>query len=102
MNNFDRNTRTLIVSFLVAIFALIPLRFIEFGQEQQLIMNQSQVLGETVNSQKEEVIDDCVNLEDIEFAEEELYFNFIEGMIDESEMEVSLREIGDKRNNICQ
>ncbi len=32
MNDTNRNTRTLIVSFVVAIMALIPLRFIELGQ----------------------------------------------------------------------
>ena len=31
MTDFNRNTRTLIVSFVVAIFALVPLRFYEEG-----------------------------------------------------------------------
>ena len=44
MNESNQNVRTLIVSFVIAIFTLIPLRFIEVGQ-----MNSSdegsQVLG---------------------------------------------------------
>ena len=57
MNDFNRNTRTLIVSFVIAIFALIPLRFIEVG-EQQNALNQSQVLGETTVVEEIIVSDD--------------------------------------------
>lgn len=45
MNDANRNTRTLIVSFVIAIMALIPLRFIEAGQG---MMSQPQVLGEEI------------------------------------------------------
>jgi hypothetical protein len=58
MNNSNRNTRTLIVSFLIAVFALIPLRFIEVGQQQELMM-QTRVLGEKIEQPmiiEEEVI----------------------------------------------
>lgn len=49
MNDFNRNTRTLIVSFVVAIFALVPLRFVEAGQGMELQQSVSQqVLGESV------------------------------------------------------
>lgn len=41
MTDLNRNTRTLIVSFVVAIMALIPLRFVEVGQ-----MSQAAVLGD--------------------------------------------------------
>jgi len=43
MNESSMNTRTLIVSFVVAIMVLIPLRFIEAGQ---MIGEQPMVLGE--------------------------------------------------------
>lgn len=46
MTNTDRNTRTLIVSFAVAIMALIPLRFVEVGQIMTASDSQAQVLGE--------------------------------------------------------
>ncbi len=45
-NEFNRNTRTLIVGFVVAIMALIPMRFIEAGQEMASYV-PFQVLGET-------------------------------------------------------
>ena len=49
MTDFDRNVRTLIVCFVVAVFGLIPLRFIEVG-------NSVRVLGEsTVIEVKDEV-----------------------------------------------
>lgn len=43
MNDNARNTRTLIVSFVFAIMALIPLRFVEVGQ---MMSSSSQVLGD--------------------------------------------------------
>lgn len=43
MNESARNTRTLIVSFVFAIMALIPLRFIEVGQ---MMNSDVQVLGD--------------------------------------------------------
>ena len=49
LNEFNQNTRTLIVSFVVAIMALIPLRFVEVGNGMPL--SQPMVLGETVDSQ---------------------------------------------------
>lgn len=42
MNEINRNTRTLIVSFVVAIMVLTPLRFVEVGQ----MVGEAQVLGE--------------------------------------------------------
>ncbi len=58
INDVDRNSRTLIVCFVVAVMVLIPLRFIELGQERE-IMN-SQVLGESVEYEmieEEETVD---------------------------------------------
>jgi hypothetical protein len=45
MDDTSRNTRTLIVSFVLAVMVLIPLRFVEVGQVSS--SNSSQVLGET-------------------------------------------------------
>ena len=44
INESNRNTRTLILSFVVAVMALIPLRFIEVGQ-QLGDLQQAKVLG---------------------------------------------------------
>ncbi len=47
MTDNDRNTRTLLVSFVIAIMVLIPLRFIEVGQNSAVV-GETQVLGEQV------------------------------------------------------
>jgi len=46
----NRNVRTLIVSFVIAIMALIPLRFMELGESTLQVpeISQTQVLGESV------------------------------------------------------
>lgn len=77
MNNFDRNTRTLIVSFLVAIFALIPLRFIEAG-EQQNFVSDSQVLGETISVP--------VETEDVVKSKLEAPYNELESCLSNEEL----------------
>lgn len=51
MNEINRNTRTLVVSFVVAIMVLIPLRFVEVGQTVGN-NDEVQVLGETTVSQE--------------------------------------------------
>jgi len=53
MTNHDKNVRTLVLCFVLAVLALIPLRFAEVGNEITNI-STSQVLGETVL--QEEVI----------------------------------------------
>lgn len=51
MTNFDKNIRTLIVCFVVAIVWLVPLRFAEVAN-QQSVNSQTNVLGvETVNNE---------------------------------------------------
>jgi len=47
MEEINRNTRTLIVSFTVAVMAMIPLRFVEVGNQLEVIDSRSMVLGET-------------------------------------------------------
>lgn len=43
-NEFNQNTRTLIVSFVFALMVMIPLRFVEYGN----IYSEPAVLGESV------------------------------------------------------
>jgi hypothetical protein len=115
MNNLDRNTRTLIVCFLIAVFALIPLRFIEVGQMQDQYMMQRQVLGEKteeiINQPIQEVsgleapydqLERCFGQEEIETMENEIYVSYEEGNLSEEEVETLLNEVGKKKNNICQ
>lgn len=47
-NEFNSNTRTLIVSFAIAIMFLIPLRFVEVGN---MMSTPSMILGETTGQE---------------------------------------------------
>jgi len=53
MNNHDRNARTLVVCFVLAMMSLMSLRFVEVGQSVTAVSG-SQVLGAT--SEKKEVV----------------------------------------------
>lgn len=53
MTNNDRNARTLVICFVLAVMSLTALKFVEVGQNIEMISN-SQVLGET--TQKNEII----------------------------------------------
>lgn len=63
MNNTDRNIRTLIICFGIAIIALVPLRIIE---QKNLEINEATVLGD----QTEYVIEEP--LEEVFVVEEEV------------------------------
>ena len=69
MTDNDRNARTLIACFVLAVLSLTVLRFVEMGQNVTIV-SRSQVLGETV--QKEEVV-----LPNAEVQEEVLHANYI-------------------------
>jgi len=79
MEESNRNTRTLIVSFVFAIMAMIPLRFVEAGQMMKTSFtppSRSAVLGE---------IDEAVILPN---AELESPYNVIDGaVVAETEVE---------------
>ena len=94
MTNFDRNTRTLIVSFLVAIFALIPLRFIEAG-EQESLFNNAQVLGEKMSEPlfTEEVINSGTNVK------LEAPYDRLEACISEQEAKAAEDEVINQLDN---
>jgi hypothetical protein len=63
MNETNRNTRTLIVSFVLAIMVLIPLRFVEVGQVAE--QSDKQVLGvETAVNQPTVVVEPSAALEE--------------------------------------
>jgi len=113
MNNFDRNTRTLIVSFLIAIFALIPLRFVEVGTQQSL-MSQTSVLGETVVNVPEERIAEvkleapydelemCISEVEVKTMEDEVVDQLQNKDLSEEEMTVMLDELRKVEANVCQ
>lgn len=74
MNDFNRNTRTLIVSFVIAIMALVPLRFVEVGQ---YAVENPQVLGEKV------ILEPQIVLPSAELTEEslEMPYREIDGLV---------------------
>lgn len=97
MNEINRNTRTLVVSFVVAIMVLIPLRFVEVGQTVGN-NDEVQVLGETMVSQEAastavleepyrtiENNKNCVTKADIGSAWAELGAEVESGQIDEGQ-----------------
>ena len=55
MKDIDRNCRTLIVCFVIAIFGLVPLRFYEIGNQQIGGGRGSAVLGEQVSLPESEL-----------------------------------------------
>lgn len=70
MTENDRNTRTLIVCFVMAMMALIPLRMVEAGQT----LNQARVLGESEEIYSNVVIEevDEIGAEELTMDEESL------------------------------
>ena len=54
MTDNDRNTRTLVICFVLAVMSLISLRFVEVGNITSA--SNSQVLGETTTQTKEVIL----------------------------------------------
>ena len=122
MTDLARNTRTLIVCFSVALLALAPLRFVEAGQ-QALIMEQSQVLGESVEvrvvvptvkeinpaqlqSPYDEIDrnlggDDCLMEEEARGLVEEVTLGLVKGAYTEMEVRDVLEEVGEIEKRLC-
>lgn len=55
MTDHDRNIRTLVICFVLAVMALIPLRLTEVGGNLVDVSN-SQVLGDTITAEEEVVL----------------------------------------------
>lgn len=112
MNNTDRNTRTLIVSFMVAIFALIPLRFVEAGQQFELndVNNENvQVLGESIETVVPEVkieapydeIEACMDEQTIKDMELQVVDQLENEELTQDEKALLLEELGEMEAKIC-
>ena len=69
MTNHDKNMRTLVLCFVLAIMALVPLKFAEINNSISSV-STTQVLGETIE-QKEVVLPNSeVNYGQINYGEE--------------------------------
>ncbi len=115
MNNFDRNTRTLIVSFLIAIFALIPLRFIEVGEQQSRLID-AQVLGESITVTKDvneeakpenlleapyNTLEKCVSPDTVMKLEVEMFNLLKNNGLDDNQISRVLEEVQRVETNVC-
>ena len=71
MTDNDKNVRTLVVCFVVAIMALIPLRMVEAGK---LVGSETRVLGEMeeVGGEDNQVIEEVVDENDETVEQEEV------------------------------
>lgn len=71
MTDNDKNVRTLVVCFVVAIMALIPLRMVEAGK---LVGSETRVLGEMeeVGDEDNQVIEEVVDENDEVVEQEEV------------------------------
>ena len=90
MNDLNRNTRTLIVSFVIAIMVLVPLRFVEAGEQATLVNESSQVLGE---------VSEVVESNSVKTAKLEEPYNEIDGnqdCIDKVELEKLERAVSER------
>jgi hypothetical protein len=54
MTDHDRNMRTLVLCFVIAIMALVPLRLVEIGNTTTA--SSAQVLGETIEQVEDGVV----------------------------------------------
>ena len=84
MTNEDRNIRTLIACFVIALVALVPLRIVE---QQNFNSNNVMVLGEEVYN-TEEVYEDDMYVVEEEIVDERMFLEdeVIEEEIDEGQM----------------
>lgn len=123
MEEMNRNTRTLIVSFTVAIMAMIPLRFVEVGNQLEVIDRGSMVLGETsqevvsltsdlespynvIDAEVEAVeaveTNDCLTEADASVMIKEISTEMSQDNVSNEEITEYLSEINLVRENICQ
>lgn len=82
MNNQDRNIRTLITCFVIALFVLVPLRFVEL---QNTITQDVMVLGEETEVYEEEYVEEEYVEEEI--LEEEIFLDEEIEMVEEEMIE---------------
>lgn len=125
MTENDRNCRTLIVSFVVAIMALVPLRFVELGQmgffensskpmvlgvdivNNQVVLPNAEVKKEIVDDSRLEAPYDSEIVECISNSEAKLYIEEMISLINQEgiskqEQEIYLSEIQDIVENRCE
>ncbi|MBU3935529.1 hypothetical protein KJ909_02550 [Patescibacteria group bacterium] len=96
MTDLDRNTRTLIVCFAVALLALIPLRFVEVGQ--MMVQEQKQVLGERVVVEPRT---DCLSVEEADVLVRGVTQSLVSGEYENEDVNRILKIVEEIEANIC-
>jgi hypothetical protein len=104
MNDTNKNTRTLIVGFVVAVMALIPMRFIEVGQ---LVDGSTpQVLGETVVESPVPAVgadqNFCVTKADLDDSWANLYSEIGNNQINEDQAKEMTDTLTSLQGKICE
>lgn len=69
MTDNEKNYRTLIVCFIIVLFGLVPLRFIEV-KKSKLISLRTQILGDEVHYDDEDVIEAEIVASEVKLDEE--------------------------------
>jgi hypothetical protein len=101
MNDSNRNIRTLISCFVLAVMVLIPLRFIEEGQSA--VMDQPQVLGEEVVLPNSEVteVPTCISKDDADILLEKEKGLIRQGNLTGLEIDAVVNRLIDIEKNTC-
>lgn len=104
MTDFDRNVRTLIACFVIAIFGLVPLRFVEIANGQTKMLERQQVLGATTVEEKKPEIDfnkRCLNSEEILIKIDEIQQKINTGNLTEDELNQLLGAVREIQSVRC-
>jgi hypothetical protein len=121
MTDADRNMRTLIVCFTLALMGLIPLRFVEVGQsrmgERPMVLGESVVVesvelrspavleapfDEIDGPSLEEATIDCLSGDEASQMVDEMTRSLLKGDYDETEISQILDEVDEIEARICQ
>lgn len=90
ITDFERNVRTLIVCFVIALVVLVPLRFVEINNQGQRLKIDSRVLGEV-----------CFSKEEISRTIEEINQRVIEKDLNSGEISELAKVVDSMKNNEC-
>lgn len=104
MTDFDRNVRTLIACFVIAIFGLVPLRFVEISNYQTRMIEKQQVLGVTTDEVKKPEINlnkRCLNNEEILEKIDEIQQKINVGNLSEEELDQLLETVREIHSVRC-
>ena len=119
MTDADRNTRTLILCFTLALMGLIPLRFVEAGQnrlmERPMVLGETVVVREVVESRSPAILEvpydkidgpslrgtDCLSVDEAGRIIDEMTRGLVSGDYDEVEITEMISEAEEVEARMC-